>query len=130
MGDHRGSRLTGALSAQEKITRAWQLLAPTLEDDLRTIQSEVAQGVAHLIEWGDGEFFTVVRPESYATGNELVIVAAAGKNAPKHTAIIHELAKKQGFKSIRFHTLRPDAFLRMGKHLGYQRAHTILRADL
>lgn len=117
---------------QEKITRAWALLAPALGHDLRTIISEVAQGVAQLIEWGDGEFYTVIRTEMAATGKELVIVAAAGKNSLTYLVKIHEQAKAQGFSTVRLHTLKPAPMLRMSDraNLGYKPAETILRAVL
>ncbi|WP_025822966.1 hypothetical protein [Shewanella marina] len=105
---------------------AWQKLAPALGADLRIIQSEVAQGVAQLFVWG-GEYYTVLRAED----TELVIVAGAGKNAAQYTAEIHLLAKRQGFKTVRLHTKKPDAMLRLGaKKLGYQAQETILRAVL
>lgn len=109
---------------------AWEKLAPALGDDLRIIQSEVHQGVAQLIAWGNNEFFTVVRGETAANGKELVIVAAAGKNSLPHLETIHTQAKAQGFASVRLHTQRPEAMLRMGKRFGYQKAETILRAVL
>ena len=109
---------------------AWEKLAPALGDDLRTIISEVHQGKAQLIAWGDNEFFTVLRGEVAANGKELVIVAAAGKNSVHYLDTIHSQAKAQGFASVRFHTKRPEAMLRMGKVLGYQKAETILRAVL
>ncbi|GCF88768.1 MULTISPECIES: hypothetical protein [unclassified Shewanella] len=116
---------------KEKIAAlAWEKLAPALNDDLRIIQSEVQQGVAQLIAWGDCEFFTVVRGETAANGKELVIVAAAGKNSVHYLETIHTQAKAQGFASVRFHTKRPEAMLRMGKVLGYEKAETILRAVL
>ncbi|MCL1072994.1 hypothetical protein [Shewanella dokdonensis] len=115
---------------QTQIDRAWQLLAPALGSDLRIIQREVKQGLAQLISWGDGEFYTVLRGETAATGNELVIVGGAGKNAAKWTALIHQQARAQGFKTVRLHTLKPDAMLRLGKGLGYHKAETILRAEL
>lgn len=126
----RGSN-SGLLSHEEVSQRAWRLLAPTLGDDLRIIQREVLQGVAQLIQWAE-EFYTVVRSEDSATGAELVIVAAAGKNSLLHLQQINALAKAQGFVSIRLHTVKPDAMLRLsdkGK-LGYQRAETILRTVL
>ncbi|WP_351001089.1 hypothetical protein [Shewanella sp. TB7-MNA-CIBAN-0143] len=97
---------------------------------MRIIQSEVNQGAAQLIAWGDNEFFTVLREEIAASGKELVIVAAAGKNSIKHLDLIHKQAAAQGFASVRLHTMRPDSMLRMGKSLGYQKAETILRAVL
>ncbi|KZK70285.1 hypothetical protein [Shewanella baltica] len=109
---------------------AWEKLAPALGDDLRTIISEVHQGKAQLIAWGDNEFFTVLRGEVAANGKELVIVAAAGKNSLPHLETIHTQAKAQGFASVRLHTQRPEAMLRMGKRFGYQKAETILRAVL
>ncbi|WP_447018029.1 hypothetical protein [Shewanella algae] len=115
---------------EEKISRAWEMLAPALGSDLRIIQSEVKAGKAQLIEWGNGELYTVTRAEVAADGPELVIVAAAGRHCVKYTEEIHELARKQGFKTVRLHTKRPDAMLRMGRGLGYQRAETILRAVL
>ncbi|WP_227992813.1 hypothetical protein [Shewanella sp. YLB-07] len=98
---------------------------------MRTIQREVSQGVAQLIEWA-GEFYTVVRSENAANGAELVIVAAAGKNSLPHLQHINQLAKSQGFASIRLHTLKPEPMLRMSSKagLGYQRAETVLRTVL
>jgi len=101
-----------------------------LGDDLRIIQSEVSQGAAQLIAWGDNEFFTVLRGEMSAHGKELVIVAAAGKNSVFHLHAIHQQAKAQGFVSVRLHTMRPESMLRMGKSLGFEKAETILRAVL
>ncbi|WP_245335417.1 hypothetical protein [Shewanella sp. WXL01] len=97
---------------------------------MRIIQREVQQGAAQLISWGDNEFFTVLRGEQAASGKELVIVAAAGKNSLPHLHTIHKQAKLQGFVSTRIHTKRPDSMLRMGKSLGYEKAETILRAVL
>ncbi|WP_259395279.1 hypothetical protein [Shewanella sp. SR43-8] len=115
---------------KEKIAAAWQKLAPALGDDLAIIQHEVNQGNAQLIMWGDGEFYTVTRGEKAANGNELVIVAAAGRNSAPYLDKIHEQAKAQGFYSVRLHTTRPNAMLRMGKRFGYKPAETILRAVL
>jgi hypothetical protein len=70
------------------------------------VKREVKKGLA-VAGWVDGLAF-VVRPE----GNELVIVAAAGrdiKNANKH---IYAMAKKQGFTSLRYHT-ESTAFARL-----------------
>jgi hypothetical protein len=129
MANTGGGRCCGLPDIKEKITAtAWQQLAPALGNDLRIIQSEVDQGRAQLIAWGDGEFFTVLRAEQSANGQELVIVAAAGKRSIHYLAQIHQLAKNQGFKSVRLHTMRPESMLRMGKSLGYAKAETILRA--
>ncbi|MGI2072635.1 hypothetical protein [Shewanella baltica] len=127
-----GSRSDSGLSAIEKeiTAQAWTRLAPALCDDLRIIQSEVNQGRAQLIAWGNAEFFTVLREEIAANGKELVIVAAAGKNSIQYLDVIHKQAAAQGFASVRLHTMRPDSMLRMGKSLGYQKAETILRAVL
>lgn len=126
--DCGGSRLP--VDQKEIAALAWEKLAPALGDDLRTIQSEVHRGVAQLIAWGNSEFFTVLRGEVEANGKELVIVAAAGKNSLPHLEEIHKQAKAQGFASVRLHTKRPEAMLRMGKRFGYQQAETILRAVL
>ncbi|MBO2692148.1 hypothetical protein I6M59_10370 [Shewanella algae] len=117
---------------QKTLALAWEKLAPALGSDLRTIQREVKQGVAQLAMWGDHEFFTVLRPEVCAQGKELVIVAAAGKNSLKYLAEIKRLAIEQGFYSIRLHTLKPAAMLRMSDsvNLGFAPAETILRAVL
>lgn len=112
------------------IATAWQKLAVALGDDLRTIQREVEQGISQLYSWGDGEFFTVIREEQDLNGRELVVVAAAGKNSIKYLAEIHRRAKSHGIKSVRLHTLKPKAMLRMGRSLGYAPAETILRAVL
>ncbi len=113
--------------SKEEITKAWATLMPALGDDLRTIISEVHQGVAQLF-CIDNELYAVLRVEPDI--KELVIVAAAGKNCVKHTREIHNRAKQAGLKTVRLHTNRPDAMLRMGRDLGYQRAETILRAEL
>ncbi|MEL4295865.1 hypothetical protein [Shewanella xiamenensis] len=126
--DCGGSRLP--INQKEIAALAWEKLAPALGDDLRTIQSEVQQGAAQLIAWGDNEFFTVLRGEVAANGKELVIVAAAGKNSLPYLDTIHKQAKAQGFASVRLHTKRPEAMLRMGKRFGYEKAETILRAVL
>ncbi len=131
MADPRRGSASGLSLTQEEITAlAWQKLAPALGDDLRIIQSEVQQGAAQLIAWGEAEFFTVLRGETAANGKELVIVAAAGKNSMPHLRTIHQHAKAQGFVSVRLHTMRPESMLRMGKSLGYEKAETILRAVL
>ncbi|QBF84730.1 hypothetical protein EXU30_00075 [Shewanella maritima] len=114
----------------QEIVKAWTTLAPALGIDLHEISQEVTQGVSHLF-CSDNEFYFVLRKECRATGPELVIVAAAGKNATKHVSEIHLKAKADGFKSVRLHTLKPDAMLRLGaKSLGYAKAETILRAEL
>ena len=120
------------MGIQQSQALAWQLLAPALGSDLRIIQSEVKQGAAQLIGWGDNEFFTVLRDEKSANGKELVIVAAAGKNSLKYIAEIKRLAKAQGFCSVRLHTLKPEPMLRMSRsaNLGFAPAETILRAVL
>ncbi|MCL1038030.1 hypothetical protein L2750_12810 [Shewanella submarina] len=117
---------------EEKVRRAWELLAAALGDDLKLIQEEVLRGESQLMEWGGGEFYTVTRAEVMSHGNELVIVAAAGKNSLVHLAEIHRHAKAQGFASTRIHTKKPDAMLRMSesKGLGYAQAETVLRAAL
>ena len=114
----------------QKIAVAWDMLADALGDDLRTIISEVEQGISELYSWGGGEFYTVLRAENTSNGRELVIVGAAGKNSMSYLTEIHKRAKKGGFKSIRLHTLKPKPMLRMGKSLGYAPAETILRAVL
>ncbi|GGI85906.1 hypothetical protein [Shewanella gelidii] len=108
---------------------AWATLAPPCGNDLQLIQQDVVAGVAHLL-CIDEEFYTVIRPEIAANGLELVIVAASGVNSVKHVSAIHAKAKADGFKSVRIHTKHPDAFLRMGRDLGYERAETIIRAEL
>ncbi|QLE85567.1 hypothetical protein FLM48_11050 [Shewanella sp. Scap07] len=115
---------------ETQISRAWELLAPALGDDLRIIQSEVCRGECQLLSWGGGEFFTVLREEQFTEYRELVLVAAAGKNSMPYLHEIHRRAKLAGFKSIRLHTSRPASMLRMGKSLGYAPAETILRAVL
>lgn len=117
------------MDVQQETLKAWEYLTAALGSDLPIIQQEVAAGVSHLVCWG-GEFYSVLRPEQAATGAELVIVGGAGKNSVKWTEKIHEWARVKGFKTVRLHTLHPDAMLRMGKSLGYQRAETILRAVL
>lgn len=112
------------------IALAWQKLAGALGDDLRIIQREVTQGISQLYSWGNGEFFTVLREEHDENGRELVIVAAAGKNSIKYLSEIHRRAKINGINTIRLHTLKPKAMLRMGHSLGYAPAETILRAVL
>ncbi|RTR33525.1 hypothetical protein [Shewanella atlantica] len=130
MVDSRRGSDCGLLHHEKVTSLAWQKLAPALLDDLRIIQSEVSQGTAQLIAWGDNEFFTVLRGEISAHGKELVIVAAAGKNSVAHLQAIHKQAKAQGFVSVRLHTMRPESMLRMGKSLGFEKAETILRAVL
>lgn len=116
-----------AAEKTQKIIEAWTTLAPACGRDLRIIESEVRTGMAHLFCFDD-EYFAVIRPECDI--GELVIVAGAGKNCVKHTETIHRNAKLDGFKTVRLHTLKPDAMLRMGRALGYQRAETIIRAEL
>lgn len=116
-----------AAEKTQKIIEAWTTLAPACGRDLRIIEREVRTGVAHLLCFDD-EYFAVIRPECDI--GELVIVAGAGKNCVKHTATIHQKAKLDGFITVRLHTLKPDAMLRMGRALGYQRAETIIRAEL
>ncbi|MDR8523843.1 hypothetical protein [Shewanella fidelis] len=96
---------------------------------MRQIISEVEQGAARLF-CADRECYFVLRGETDFSGRELVIVAMAGKNAVKHTKEIHQRAKRAGYQTIRLHTLKPAAMLRMGRGLGYQPAETILRAVL
>ncbi|WP_394131654.1 hypothetical protein [Shewanella maritima] len=114
----------------QEITQAWNKLAFALGDDLRTIQSEVQQGISQLYSFNHGEFFAVLREEIASNGKELVIVAAAGKNSMPCINEIHRKAKANGFYSIRLHTLRPKPMLKMGAHLGFKPAETILRAVL
>ena len=120
------------MERQALATAAWQALAPALGADIELIRHEVDNGQAQLIAWGDGELFTVTRGEHSAEGKELVIVAAAGRNMTPYIQQIHESAKAQGYYSVRVHTKRPKAMLKISQRaaLGYQPQETILRAVL
>ncbi|BAJ02156.1 hypothetical protein [Shewanella violacea] len=114
----------------QKVTKLiWRLLADALGDDLNIIKSEVDKGRSLLTTWGN-EFFVVLREEKTDQGRELVIVAAAGKNSKPHLHSIYEQAKLNGFASIRVHTLRPEAMLRMSRAWGFKRCETIIKAVL
>lgn len=119
------------MAKQEALTEtAWAALSEALGVDLPLIRAEVDSGRSVLISWGNGEFFTVLRDEVGALGKELVIVAAAGRNSMAYMDHIRDSAKAQGYASIRAHTMRPDAMLRMTRHWGTQRAETVIRAVL
>ena len=84
-------------------TKAWSILTPALREDAQAIKAEVDAGLAELMCWG-GEFFTVTRSEETSRGLEMVLIAAAGKNAVKHCTNIEKAAKRAGYTSIRYHT--------------------------
>ena len=78
-----------------------KILRPALGNDESIIIEQINAGVCELFKCDEVYFIT--RGE----GNELVIVALAGKNLRNVTELIFSTAKKAGFKSIRYHTKRP-----------------------
>lgn len=90
-------------------------------DDLAAIADDIARGSATLI-CCEGCFF-VLRGE----GDELVIVVAEGKNLKAAAPQIVNKAKKDGFKTLRFHTKRP-ALNRLLSGYGFKEQERVYRA--
>lgn len=75
-------------------------------------QPEIEKGVSQLWSVNQGELLILTRIENA----ELVIVAAAGKNLIAACIYILATAINQGFKTIRFHTVKPAVVRLIKKH--------------
>lgn len=92
-----------------------EFLSAECGDDIDIIAEEVSRGVSRLWKTthdDGGISYFVTRKE----GQELVLVAYAGQELARTSAIIHSTAKAQGFTSIRAHTKRL-AMLRLLREL-------------
>lgn len=106
----------------------WDILVPALRDDAPAIKAEVNNGTAELMSWGD-EFFTVTRSEKTSRGVEMVLIAAAGKNAVKWCTQIEQVAKNAGYNSIRYHT-QHKGLNRLVKSLNFQLLEKVYQKDI
>ncbi|PHR87956.1 MAG: hypothetical protein COA78_36795 [Blastopirellula sp.] len=107
---------------------AWDVLTPALRGDAQSIKSDVDSGRAELMNWG-GEFFTVTRSEETSRGTEMVLIAAAGKNAVKWCTEIEQVAKRAGYSSIRYHT-QHAGLNRLVKSLNFQLLERVYQKDI
>lgn len=88
-----------SLGFKEAIT-----LRKAAEGDLAVILAEIVSGVSTLWRSSVSDMLIVLRPE----GNELVIVALVGRGLSPVLFEVADFAKVQGFRTIRFHTFRPQ----------------------
>jgi hypothetical protein len=105
--------------------QAEQILKPALCGDERIIADEVARGVSELYSANGGHLFVVLRAE----GDELVIVAVAGKGLLEFGRWIFQRARDQGYESIRYHTQRP-ALHRLLREFAPRPLEYVARIDL
>ena len=110
------------------MTNPWDILDAALRDDAVVIKAEVTNGTAELMSWGN-EFFTVTRSEETSRGLEMVLIAAAGKNAVKWCTQIEQVAKQAGYQSIRYHT-QHKGLNRLVKSLNFQLLETVYQKDI
>ena len=106
----------------------WEVLKPALREDEAIIREQVASGEAELSSWGN-EFLTITRTEKTSRGTEMVLVAAAGKNAVKHCIEIEKAARRAGFDSIRYHT-QHKGLNRLVKCLDFSLMEKVYQKDL
>lgn len=93
--------------------------------DLDLIAQEVQDGRAWLYQiTGEAEGFIVLRLEASAAGQELVIVAAAGRNCRPVIRYLVDLADRKGW-TIRTHIVRPG-LIRIYERLGFQRREVVV----
>lgn len=85
--------------------KAMQTLKPALGLARGAIKREIKQGKSALYQTSMGNLLVVVRPE----GQELVIVAVAGKDLQSSQQEILNFARLKGFRTLRFHTRFPKA---------------------
>lgn len=86
-------------------------LRPAFGNDEAFIVADVERGLAHC--WEIGHAAMITRRE----GDELVVVALAGKGLSDIAPDICEAARRAGCKTIRFHTRRPGLY-RLLQHVG------------
>lgn len=86
-----------------------KVLRPALSGAVGTIKREIKEGVSNLYISANQSLYIVLRPE----GDQLVVVAVAGKHLIKTQKEIISFAVNHGFTSIRFHTKNPK-ILRAG----------------
>lgn len=88
-----------------------KVLRPALPSAKGTIKREILQGVSKLHK--QGQLYIVTRKESL----ELVVVAVAGRGLLYAIPHIIKYARKQGCKSVRWHTQNPKAIQHGFAHL-------------
>lgn len=81
-----------------------QVLKPALPFATGSIKREIQQGISHLYITNAGNLYVVLRPE----GNELVVVAVAGRNLFSAQQAIVDFGRNHGFATLRFHTRSPE----------------------
>lgn len=104
------------------------ILLPVLGEDLAAIKAEVKRNRSELWEIVDsGYLVTRIEPDLQGKPEELVFVAAIGRNAKPAFSYFKELAKAAGIKFLRVHSQRPG-MQRWLKELGFYQAEIIYRA--
>lgn len=72
------------------------------EKDREILHDQFKKGVCLVYKMSNGTYF-LTRGE----GTELVICCIKGRNLKMFANIIYQVAKEQGFKTVRFHASRP-----------------------
>lgn len=74
--------------------------------------------------------YLVTRIDGKRWGDELVVMVAAGENVLTALKVLVEQCRKQGIKSIRFHTERPALQRLLKKVLNFEEVERIYRAEV
>lgn len=111
-----------------------EALAPTPENlarirrsagaDFSAIAANIRQGRAQFIDIAGCAL--VLRVDA----GELVIMCAEGENLVKAAPIVIRKAREKGYKTMRFHTLRPALQRLLNKVLKFELAEYVYRARL
>lgn len=88
--------------------------------DLPLIREQVKAGQADLyhLESDHTDLLVVARSETAVTGKELVIVCVQGQGMKDAGPVLMDAAKRQGFKTIRYHCENP-AVQRLYQRYGF-----------
>lgn len=92
-------------------------LAEVLGDDLPAIARECLDGTSELFHLR-GYGWLVTRTEVRPGGDELVIVAAAGKGTAEVLPVLQQIARKNNCATMRAHSRRPG-MARLLKRYGF-----------
>ncbi len=104
-------------------------LGDTIEPGAAEIDEEIATGQARAWRVFGGRLYMVTRVECGTNGQELVIIAARGRDMVRAIDEIKRRAASRGIKSVRFHT-QSAAFGRLAQRYGFSEAERVYRVKV